>query len=76
MYQLAVDFLGYLPHQILMVACHKYDLRAAGRFGMRTAFVARPLEFGPDATPDIAPERSFDIFTDSLTSLADGLNAP
>ncbi|WP_025038297.1 HAD-IA family hydrolase [Bradyrhizobium sp. DOA9] len=38
-YQLAVDFLGYPPHQIWMVACHKYDLRAARRFGMRTAFV-------------------------------------
>jgi len=35
-YQLAVDFLGYRPDQILMVACHKYDLRAAKAFGMRT----------------------------------------
>ena len=73
-YQLAVDFLGYLPHQILMVACHKYDLRAAGDFGMRTAFVARPLEFGRDARPDIAPESSFDICADGLTSLADKLS--
>lgn len=73
-YQLAVDLLGYLPHQILMVACHKYDLRAAGRFGMRTGFVGRPLEFGPDATPDAAPERSFDICADSFTSLADRLS--
>ena len=24
-YQLAVDYLGYQPHEILMVACHKYD---------------------------------------------------
>ena len=35
-YQLAVDFLGYRPDQIWMVACHKYDLRAAKAFGMRT----------------------------------------
>ncbi|MGY8666003.1 haloacid dehalogenase type II [Bradyrhizobium sp. UFLA05-109] len=74
-YQLAVDFLGYLPHQILMVACHKYDLRAARRFGMRTAFVARPLEFGPHARPDIAPESWFDICADDLTSLANKLGA-
>ena len=72
-YQLAVDYLGYRPDQILMVACHKYDLRAAKAFGMRTAFVARPLEFGPDARPDIASESSFDCCVDSFTALADEL---
>lgn len=74
-YQLAVDYLGYRPEQILMVACHKYDLRAAGAFGMRTAFVARPLEFGPDAHPDIAPEGWVDCCVDSFTALADRLGA-
>lgn len=58
-----------------MVACHKYDLRAAKAFGMRTAFVARPLEFGPDATPDIAAESWLDFCVDSFTALADRLNA-
>lgn len=72
-YQLAVDYLGYRPDQILMVACHKYDLRAARTFGMRTAFVARPLEFGPDARPDIASESWLDCYVDSFTSLADEL---
>lgn len=74
-YQLAVDYLGYRPDQILMVACHKYDLKAARAFGMRTAFVARPLEFGPEATPDIAPESWLDFCVDSFTALADRLNA-
>jgi HAD superfamily hydrolase (TIGR01493 family) len=74
-YQLAVDYLGYRPDQILMVACHKYDLRAAGKFGMRTAFVARPLEFGPGVRPDIAPESWIDSCVDSFTSLADRLGA-
>jgi 2-haloacid dehalogenase len=74
-YQLAVDYLGYRPDQILMVACHKYDLKAAGMFGMRTAFVARPLEFGPGARPDIAPESSFDCCVDSFVALADALGA-
>ena len=74
-YQLAVDYLGYRPDQILMVACHKYDLRAAKAFGMRTAFVARPLEFGPDARPDTATESSFDCCVDSFTALADELGA-
>jgi 2-haloacid dehalogenase len=74
-YQLAVDYLGYLPDQILMVACHKYDLRAAKAFGMRTAFVARPLEFGPDVTSDISPEAWLDYCVDSFTCLADELGA-
>lgn len=74
-YQLAVDYLGYRPEQILMVACHKYDLRAAKAFGMRTAFVARPLEFGPDARPDITPENAFDCCVDSFSALADALGA-
>lgn len=69
-YQLAVDHLGYQPDEILMVACHKYDLRAVRTFGMRTAFVARSLEFGPSAKPDTAPETWLDLFTDSFVALA------
>lgn len=74
-YQLAVDCLGYRPEQIMMVACHKYDLAAARAFGMRTAFVARPLEFGPDAAPDIAPEPWFDVHAKDFIELADALGA-
>ncbi len=74
-YQLAVDYLGIPAGQILMVACHKYDLRAAKAFGMRVAFVARPLEFGPDAKPDVGVESWFDLKVDSFTELADALRA-
>jgi 2-haloacid dehalogenase len=74
-YQLAVDYLGYQPSQILMVACHKYDLKAAKAFGMHTAFVARPLEFGPESRPDIGSENWIDCCVDSFTSLADELGA-
>jgi 2-haloacid dehalogenase len=72
-YQLAVDYLGFQPGEILMVACHKYDLKAARAFGMRTAFVARPLEFGPRAHPDIAPEDWLDLHVGSLVELAQAL---
>jgi len=74
-YQLAVDLLGYRPGQILMVACHKYDLRAARSFGMRTAFVARPLEFGPGARPDVGPEPWFDFYATDLVKLAASFSA-
>jgi 2-haloacid dehalogenase len=42
---------------------------------MHTAFVARPLEFGLDARPDITPENWIDCYVDSFTSLADQLGA-
>lgn len=74
-YQLAVDYLGCRPDEILMVACHKYDLKGAHAFGLRTAFVARPLEFGPNVKPDIAPEPWFDLYTDNFISLAQSLEA-
>ena len=74
-YQLAVDYLGFAPEEIMMVACHTYDLDAAKAFGMRTAFVARPYEFGPDQPVATAPEPRFDINARDLLDLADQLGA-
>ena len=74
-YRLAVDYLGVPAPEIMMVACHKYDLHAARALGMKTAFVARPLEFGPDASPDCTPEPGFDLNARDLLDLADKLGA-
>jgi 2-haloacid dehalogenase len=74
-YQLVTDYLTLRPEQILLVACHKYDLAAARDFGMRTAFVARPLEFGPDIAADTAPEPWFDAYVESLVELAEIMKA-
>ena len=74
-YQLAVDLFGIPAEDILMVACHKYDLHAAKGFGMRTAFVARPLEFGPDDAADCTPDLAFDINARDFLDLADQLGA-
>ena len=41
-----------------MVAAHLGDLRAAKALGLRTAFVARPLEFGPNGKPDLKADAS------------------
>jgi 2-haloalkanoic acid dehalogenase type II len=43
----AADMLGCKPAEVMMVAAHPGDLRAAQACGLRTAFVARPLENGP-----------------------------
>jgi 2-haloacid dehalogenase len=46
---------------------------AARAFGMRTAFVARPLEFGPQSNPDISAEPWFDLHVQDLSELAAAL---
>ena len=60
-YQMAADLLGLRPEQVMMVAAHKGDLRAAQAVGLQAAFVTRPMEFGPERTPDLTPDPAFTI---------------
>ena len=75
-YRMAATYLGLEPAEIMMVASHKYDIRAAGNLGFRTAFVARPLEFGVDGQADVAYSDEFDINASDFLDLADQLIAP
>jgi 2-haloacid dehalogenase len=68
-YQTAASWLGLQTHQVLMVACHNFDLNAAQDAGMRTAFVRRPDEWGPAGPPDPNPNRRYDIVVDSFDAL-------
>ncbi len=70
-YLMATDLLGLAPEAVMMVAAHKPDLRAAQAVGFRTAYVPRPLEFGPDVVPDTTPEPSFDLVAADFNDLAD-----
>ena len=72
-YRMAATYLGLNPAEMMMVASHKYDIRAAGELGFRTAFVARPLEFGADGTADVAYSAEFDINASDFLDLADQL---
>jgi 2-haloacid dehalogenase len=72
-YHTAATYLGLAPAEIMMVASHKYDLRAAGRLGFRTAFVARPLELGVGGQVDVRYEAEFDVNTSDFLDLADQL---
>jgi 2-haloacid dehalogenase len=49
---MAINLLGLRSHEVMMVAAHQEDLRAAQ--GMQVAFVARPMEQGPSLIPDLA----------------------
>jgi 2-haloacid dehalogenase len=66
----AADALGFAPAEVMMVAAHKNDLRAAQACGLRAAFVRRPLEHGPDAPTDLAADRAFDFNADDFLDLA------
>jgi 2-haloacid dehalogenase len=69
-YQSAADLLGLRPQEVMMVAAHKDDLRAAQRVGLKAAFVPRPLEFGPERTVDTTPEPAFDVHAGDFLDLA------
>ncbi len=73
-YEMAAEFLRLQPNQIMMVAAHAYDLRAASSVGFKTAFVKRPLEFGPKGTPE-QPDASFDLVVNNLNDLVRRLRA-
>jgi 2-haloacid dehalogenase len=66
----ACSLLGLPPAQVMMVAAHNYDLHAARSFGLRTAFIPRPTEYGPSQTKDLRPEGPWDIVATDLEDLA------
>jgi 2-haloacid dehalogenase len=57
----------------MMVAAHNGDLVAAAALGFRTAFVARPAEYGPDQRTDLQAEHDFDVVGESFMDLAEQL---
>jgi len=73
MYLGAADRLDLRPEEVMMVAAHKADLRAAAQCGLKTAFVKRPLEHGRGGTPDLASEPEFTVNAESFLDLADQL---
>ncbi len=71
----AADHLGLAPGQLMMVAAHPSDLRAAAACGLRTAYVARPLENGPGAAMASWTAGEFDVVASDFVDLARQLNA-
>jgi 2-haloacid dehalogenase len=65
--------LNLEPGQVMLVAAHNGDLAAAASAGLRTGFVARPMEHGPQQKRDVKAERDWDVVADSFTSLADAM---
>ncbi len=69
-YQATAKLLQLEPEEILMVACHNFDLDAARKEGFKTCFVKRPLEWGPAGPPDPTPNPACDLVVDGFEELA------
>lgn len=74
-YLTAAKWLQLDPSEILMVACHNFDLDAARGCGFQTAFVRRPDEWGDPGPPDRVPNPACTYVTDDFAALADALGA-
>lgn len=69
----AAKLLGLKPEQVMMVAAHNGDLAAAQKYGLKTAFVARPTEYGPLQKVDFEATGNWDIVAKDFGGIADKL---
>jgi 2-haloacid dehalogenase len=75
-YLLAADLLELQPEEVMLVAAHDNDLKAAQAAGLHTAHVPRPLEWGSNAPPLKEPDVSFDFVARDFVDLARQLGIP
>jgi 2-haloacid dehalogenase len=72
-YRGAVELLATTPERVMLVAAHNSDLLAAKACGLRSAFVARPDEYGPGHPADRSAADGVDLGVRDLHELADQL---
>ncbi len=72
-YDSAPAFLGLKPDEVMMVACHAWDLDHAAKRGLRTAYVRRPDEYGPGKAFEAPKDATFDLHVGSFMELAERL---
>lgn len=69
----AARLLGLEPGQVMLVAAHNSDLRAAQNLGLATCFVPRRTEYGPLQARDFAADGEWTLVVNDLRDLADRL---
>jgi 2-haloacid dehalogenase len=72
-YLRTADVLAMRSDEICLVAAHNGDLAAARACGLRTAFVPRPTEHGPEQTTDLHADRDWDLVVEDFIELAERL---
>ena len=66
----ACAMLGLMPGQVMMAAAHNHDMVAARALGMKTGFFARPTEYGPSQSRDLAADGDWDVVARDIEDLA------
>lgn len=59
------------PADVMLVAAHQDDLAAARACGLATAYIERPLEFGPNQPKEVSPDAANTWHARDLVHLAD-----
>ncbi|SFH61591.1 2-haloacid dehalogenase [Collimonas sp. OK307] len=62
------------PGEVMLVAAHQDDLAHARACGLKTAYIERPLEYGPSQIKDVSPHASNTLHAKDLVELASVLN--
>jgi 2-haloacid dehalogenase len=73
-YRFVPDLFDLRPEQVMLVAAHEHDLQAARKTGLRTAFVHRPLEHGPQRASAMPPPDAYDFVSTDFLHLAEQLS--
>ena len=69
----AAQLLGLRPAEVMLIAAHNNDLKAAQDCGLSTCFVPRPTEYGPQQNRDIKAEGDWTLVVRDICDLADRL---
>lgn len=69
-YLMVPAFFDVEPAAVMMVAAHEGDLQAAQMLGLRTAYVHRPLEYGPARRSTLPDPGRFDFLAKDFLDLA------
>ncbi|MGK2854148.1 MAG: haloacid dehalogenase type II [Microbacteriaceae bacterium] len=69
------SLLDVAPAELMLVATHPSDLRAARACGLRTGYVVRPLEHGAGHPLPTVTENEFDVVAQDFNDLARQLGA-
>jgi 2-haloacid dehalogenase len=59
------------PSQVMLAAAHHDDLAAARTCGLRTGYIERPMEFGPQRPKDVSPRADNTLHARDIGALAD-----
>ena len=58
------------PEEVIMVAAHNNDLAGARTCGLKTAYIERPMEYGPQRLKDVSPNPENTLRAKSIIHLA------